>query len=34
LLPMVIGSAYLCWRFWRSPEREWRIDFHRLTRLR
>lgn len=34
LLPMVIGSAYLCWRFWRSPEREWRIDLQRLIRLR
>ena len=31
LLPMAIGSAYLCIRFLRSPEREWKIDFQRLT---
>ena len=34
LLPMMIGSAFLCIRFWRSPSREWRIDLQRLTRLR
>jgi hypothetical protein len=34
LMPMVIGSAYLCWRFLRSPQRDWRIDLQRLTRLR
>ena len=34
LLPMVIGSAYLCWRFLRSPTRDWTIDLQRLTRLR
>jgi hypothetical protein len=34
LLPMVIGCAYLCLRFWRAPEREWKIDFQRLTRHR
>jgi hypothetical protein len=34
LMPMVIGSAYLCWRFLRSPHRDWRIDLQRLTRLR
>jgi hypothetical protein len=30
LLPMVVGSAYLCMRFLRSPERDWRIDLRRL----
>jgi hypothetical protein len=34
LLPMVVGSAFLCIRFWRSPDREWRIDLQALTRLR
>lgn len=34
LLPMVVGCAYLCVRFFRAPEREWRIDLQRLTRLR
>jgi hypothetical protein len=34
LLPMVVGCAYLCVRFLRAPEREWRIDLQRLTRLR
>jgi hypothetical protein len=34
LLPMVSGCAYLCFRFVRAPEREWRIDLQRLTRLR
>jgi hypothetical protein len=32
LLPMVAGCAYLCVRFIRAPEREWRIDLQRLTR--
>jgi hypothetical protein len=30
LLPMVAGSAYLCVRFLRSPERDWTIDLRRL----
>jgi hypothetical protein len=30
LLPMVAGSAYLCVRFFRSPERDWTIDLGRL----
>ncbi len=34
LLPMVTGCAYLCFRFLRAPEREWRIDLQRLTRHR
>ena len=34
LLPMVIGCAYLCLRFLRAPEREWKIDVQRLTHLR
>jgi hypothetical protein len=34
LLPMVVGCAFLCVRFLRAPEREWRIDLQRLTRLR
>jgi hypothetical protein len=34
LLPMVVGCAYLCVRFFKAPEREWRIDLQRLTRLR
>jgi hypothetical protein len=33
LLPMVIGSAYLCVRFLRAPERDWKIDLKRLTHL-
>ena len=32
LLPMVVGSAYLCLRFLRAPQREWKIDLQRLTR--
>lgn len=32
--PMIIGSAYLALRFLRAPQREWRIDIQRLTRLR
>jgi hypothetical protein len=34
LLPMVTGCAYLCMRFLRAPEREWKIDLQRLTRHR
>ena len=34
LLPMVAGCGYLCFRFLRAPEREWRIDLQRLTRHR
>jgi hypothetical protein len=33
LLPMVIGCAYLCFRFLRAPERDWRIDLDRLRHL-
>ena len=33
LLPMILGSAYLCIRFFRAPKREWRVDLRRLTRL-
>lgn len=33
LLPMVLGSAYLCVRFVRAPVREWKIDLRQLTRL-
>lgn len=34
LLPMSIGCAYLCLRFFRAPEREWKIDLQRLTHHR
>jgi len=34
LLPMILGSAYLCVRFFRAPKREWKIDLRQLTRLR
>lgn len=34
LLPMILGSAYLCVRFWRTPKREWTIDVRQLTRWR
>jgi hypothetical protein len=34
LLPMILGSAYLCIRFLRTPQREWKIDLRQLTRLR
>lgn len=34
LLPMVIGCGYLCLRFLRAPEREWKIDLQRLTHHR
>jgi uncharacterized membrane protein len=33
LLPMVIGCAYLCLRFLRAPERDWRIDLKQLRHL-
>jgi hypothetical protein len=32
LLPMIVGSTYLCVRFIRAPRREWKIDLHQLTR--
>jgi peptidoglycan/LPS O-acetylase OafA/YrhL len=31
LLPMVAGCSYLVIRFFRAPEREWRIDLQGLT---
>ena len=34
LLPMTLGSAYLCFRFLRAPQRQWKIDLRRLTHLR
>lgn len=34
LLPMIVGCAYLCYRFARAPEREWKIDLQKLTRIR
>jgi len=34
LLPMVIGCGYLCLRFLRAPERDWKIDLQRLTHHR
>ena len=34
LLPMILGSAYLCIRFWRTPKREWKIDLRQLARWR
>ena len=34
LLPMILGSSYLCVRFLRAPKREWKIDLRQLTRLR
>jgi hypothetical protein len=34
LLPMVLGCAYLCLRFLRAPQREWKIDVQRLTHHR
>jgi hypothetical protein len=34
LLPMSIGCTYLCLRFFRAPQREWKIDLQRLTRHR
>jgi hypothetical protein len=29
LLPMIVGCAYLCLRFMRAPQREWKIDLRR-----
>jgi len=34
LLPMIAGSAYLCFSFVRGPQRAWRIDVHELLRRR
>lgn len=34
LLPMVIGCAYLCVRFFRAEERDWKLDLRALTRRR
>ena len=34
LLPMILGSGYLCLRFWRAPKRDWKVDPRRLRRLR
>jgi hypothetical protein len=34
LLPMILGSAYLCMRFLRAPQRDWKIDLRQLARLR
>jgi hypothetical protein len=34
LLPMMVGSAFLCVRFLRAPERVWKIDLQRLTNRR
>jgi hypothetical protein len=31
LLPMAIGSAFMCLRFLRAPKRVWKIDLQRLT---
>jgi hypothetical protein len=31
LLPMIIGCAYLCLRFLRAPQREWKIDLQKFT---
>lgn len=31
LVPMLAGSTYLLAAFIRAPDREWRIDFQRLT---
>jgi len=33
LLPMILGSAFLCVRFFRAPKRDWTIDLRRLKRL-
>jgi hypothetical protein len=33
LLPMILGSAFLCVRFFRAPKRDWTIDLRQLTRL-
>jgi hypothetical protein len=34
LLPMMVGSAFLCLRFLHAPERVWKIDLQRLTHRR
>ena len=34
LLPMVVGSVFLCLRFLRAPERLWKIDLQNLTHRR
>jgi hypothetical protein len=34
LLPMMVGSGFLCLRFLRAPERVWKIDLQRLTHRR
>ena len=34
LMPMAIGCAFLCLRFLRAPQRDWRIDIDRLTHRR
>jgi hypothetical protein len=34
LLPMAIGSAFICLRFLRAPQRVWKIDIQRLTHRR
>jgi cytochrome c-type biogenesis protein CcmH/NrfG len=34
LLPMILGSGYLCLRFFRAPHRDWKVDLRKLTRLR
>jgi hypothetical protein len=34
LLPMIAGSAYLCFSFARGPRRAWRIDVHELLSRR
>jgi hypothetical protein len=34
LLPMIAGSAYLCFSFARGPKREWRIDVRELVSRR
>ena len=31
LLPMATGCVYLCLRFLRAPQRDWKIDLQRLT---
>ena len=33
LLPMILGCAYLCVRFFRAPQRDWKVDLRRLARL-
>jgi hypothetical protein len=34
LMPMATGCAFLCFRFLRAPQREWKIDLERLTHRR